>query len=74
MYESPITLCQQIQTDLTKQFENDIFEAVLKSNVIVDREELIKALNYDRDQYKTGYEDGYRAAMDEIKNMNYGGN
>ena len=29
----------------------------------IDKSELIKALNYDRDQYEKGYQDGRSAAM-----------
>ena len=34
-----------------------IFKAVQNVGVNVDRDELIKALRYDRDQYKKGYAD-----------------
>lgn len=59
MYESPI---QVIYKDVEWQLEANIVNALQKVEVIVDREELIKALAYDRDQYKKGYEDGRKAA------------
>lgn len=59
MYESPIRLIvQELETSIREQQEKQIFEAVQKCGVDVDREELIKALAYDRDQYGKGYADG----------------
>lgn len=59
MYESPIRLLvQQLETSIREQQEKQIFEAVQKCGVDVDREELIKALAYDRAQYAQGYSDG----------------
>ena len=47
--------------------EENIFKAIQNVDINVDREELIKALKYDRDQYNKGYED----AKAEIKNTLY---
>lgn len=59
MYESPIRLLvQQLETSIREQLEKQIFEAVQKCGVDVDREELIKALAYDRAQYAQGYSNG----------------
>lgn len=53
-YQSPITLIvQEVETKI----ENDIITAVQKYGISVDKEELLKALNYDRDQYAKGYAD-----------------
>lgn len=58
-YESPIHIIYgQMQT----QLEGDILKAVLSYGINVDKEELLKALQYDRDQYEKGYEDG-RASL-----------
>lgn len=54
MYKSPIDI---IQTTLEAQIEDEILRAVQKVNVIVDKEELIRALNDDRRQYEQGYKD-----------------
>lgn len=54
MYKSPIEL---IYEDIQYQVEEGIYKAVQKLNIKVDREELIKALEYDRGQYYKGYED-----------------
>lgn len=55
MYESPIKVIYgQMQT----QMEGDIFRAVQNYHVDVDKDELILALKYDRDQYEKGFRDG----------------
>lgn len=62
-YKSPITI---IQERINMDFENGIFEAVQKVNIDVDKEELIKALQYDRNQYDKGYADGKKETAREI--------
>ena len=55
MYKSPIELMRtQIETD----FENQIITAVARTGIHVDKHELIKALQYDRNQYDKGFDDG----------------
>ena len=48
------------------QLEGDVFRTVHNYGINVDKEELLRALAYDRDQYDKGYNDGHRAAMDSI--------
>lgn len=68
MYESPITLLvQDMATQLIQKQEQAIMEAVNRYDVAVDKEELIKALNYDRNQYNKGYKDGANEVLDKIK-------
>lgn len=55
-YQSPI---QQYVDDMTMKMENNVCTAVQKVGIYVDKEELIKALRYDRQQYDKGYADGY---------------
>ena len=72
-YQSPIDI---IYTEQQTKLENSIYEAVQKVNINVDKEELIKALKYDREQYNEGYTngytdgytDGYVKAIEELKN------
>ena len=59
MWKSPI---DTVYHDVEYQFEDHIFKAIQKVDITVDRDELIKALNYDRGQYEKGYEDGKRDA------------
>ena len=53
--ESPIKL---IQGAFETKLEGDTMNAVFNYGIQVDKDELIKALNYDRDQYAIGYRDG----------------
>ena len=54
MWESPIEL---IHGDMHVRLENEIVKAVQSYGIKVDKNELIKALNHDREQYERGYED-----------------
>lgn len=54
MYKSPIDV---IQGEMQMQVEGEIFRAVQNVGVYVDKEELLKALAYDRNQYEKGYAD-----------------
>lgn len=68
MYENPIIIiCQGIQTQMVQRDEQMIFEAIQKQNVFIDKEELIKAMNYDRNQYSKGYKDGVSDVLSKIK-------
>ena len=51
-YQSPIEL---IQGNLQTQIENNCVKAVQSYGFNVDKEELRKALEYDRNQYDKGY-------------------
>lgn len=58
MYESPF---KTIQKGVEEHFEDGVMKVICQMGIDVNREELIKALQYDRDQYNKGYKDGYRA-------------
>jgi hypothetical protein len=63
MYRSPIEiLTTDIRTQVDKGLEEEVFKAVVSVGINVDKEELIRALQYDRHQYSKGYHD----AMDSI--------
>jgi hypothetical protein len=67
MYESPISVFfDRVVDDLKKQQDEHIYRAVVDVGVSVDKDELVKALNYDRGQYEKGYDDGYGAALREL--------
>lgn len=59
MYESPLEkIYSNIQSQIIKQDEENMMYAVNQTvGYNVDKQELIKALNYDREQYKKGYKD-----------------
>ena len=64
MYKSPIEIImKEVRQKMDEDFENAVFKAVRKIGINVDKEELLKALIYDRGQYDKGYED----AMNEVK-------
>ncbi len=53
-YQSPINL---IMSDMQVKMEGEILKAVQNVGVKVDKDELLKALQYDRNQYQKGYDD-----------------
>lgn len=60
MYESPIkVIVNEICSDIEKKEDKFIMECVRNVGVSVDKDELVKALAYDRHQYEKGYKDGY---------------
>ena len=64
MYDPPV----KITFDEAKFFsiDNEIFQCIQNANVDVDRDELLRALKYDRDQYNKGYVDGRADAIAEL--------
>lgn len=72
MYNSPITIYEDIAAQITEMTENSIMTKV-KMYVDVDKDELIKALDYDRKQYEAGYNDGFidgrKKAIEEINSL-----
>jgi hypothetical protein len=63
MWESPVNV---MMGELQTQIEGEIFKAIQNVGIVVDKEELIKAMQYDRDQYDKGYKDGYADAIDDF--------
>lgn len=64
-YESPITLfMDEIHAQQIQHTEDCIFQAVQRVGVDVNKDELLKALKYDRDQYNEGYQVGYSSGME----------
>ena len=64
-YKSPITV---IQDKMSVEFDNGILKAITKVDIDVNKDELVKALEYDRNQYQNGYEDAkeiYEKALDK---------
>ena len=60
MYDSPIDL---FTSKMSIELENQVMKAIGGVGIRVNKEELLKALNYDRKQYDKGYQD----AMNEVK-------
>lgn len=53
-YESPIRM---IVGEMETKMEADTMSVIQRYGIDVDKEELIKALEYDRGQYEKGYQD-----------------
>lgn len=62
-YESPINISENIANKIISERENSIVAQISSQiGVTVDKNELVKALSYDRDQYREGYTKGYQDA------------
>lgn len=58
MYKSPVeVIVSDVATEFAKQQDEYIYRTIQSIDVKVDKEELIRALQYDRDQYEKGYRD-----------------
>ena len=62
-YQSPIDI---IFGEWQTKLEDDVLKAIQNYDITVDKNELLKALNYDRDQYNKGWSDGYVQANADI--------
>lgn len=65
MYKSMIEV---ISTGIQTTIENGVYKAVESYGIKVDKNELLRALVYDRSQYEKGYSDGLNEGLkhDEI--------
>lgn len=67
MYKAPIELTHQYRLEnMLEQEEGLIVKACVDVGVNVDKDELVKLLQGDRDSYNQGYKDGYDAAIAKI--------
>ena len=67
MYKSPIELITKpMYTEMINEQENYILQAIQEMGVNVDKEELLKALKYDREQYNKGYMDGVKEFAERL--------
>lgn len=62
-WESPVNI---IETDMRTKFDGEIMKAIQEVGISVDKEELLKCMQYDREQYEKGYEQGRADAIDEF--------
>ena len=66
-YKSPIELVMgQFRMEQEKRIEGEVFKAIQDYGINIDKNELIRALKYDRDQYNKGYKDGIVEAKADI--------
>ncbi len=72
MYNSPIDLTiNTIYNELAKKSDEQIYQAVIGCGVNVDKAELLKALEYDRNQYEIGFIDGVKKFAEMLKERKY---
>ncbi len=61
MYQSPIEIkLKRTVTEFARELDNEVWKSVVKVGIQVDKEELLEALEYDRDQYNQGYQAALR--------------
>lgn len=63
MYESAIEI---MYGAMRSEIEGAVYKAVQDVGIKVDKEELLRALMYDRQQYEKGFKDGMQAALEKI--------
>lgn len=62
MWESPVNIYETIFDMVEKEIDGNIIVEIKKQlGIDINKEELIKALQYDRNQYDKGYQDGLNA-------------
>lgn len=70
MYKSPIEMVSQIINDINREIvkneEEVVMRAVCDVGISVNKDELIRALQYDRNQYEAGVIDGLKLANEAI--------
>ena len=65
-YESPISV---IATQIQTMYDEEVMKAIQRVGIDVNKDELIKALNYDRGQYEKGYQNGYAKGMEVAQSI-----
>ena len=71
MYECPITkYISDIQEQIDEQIEEQLMIGIKRSiGFDINKDELIKALKYDREQYSKGYKDGKIEMLEKVKQV-----
>lgn len=61
-YLAPIkVIYDKLAYEASTELDNNVVKAVQRYAIDVDKDELFKALAYDRDQYNKGFADGFKA-------------
>ena len=72
-YESPIIIFEDVARQIAENTDKAVLKAIGEVGITVKKDELIQALQYDRGQYKKGYENGLCAgvkkAIDTLQQM-----
>ena len=70
MYESPISVTRtidQIVKDMRSEDDDLVYKYVIRLGVSVDKDQLLSALRYDRQQYDHGYRDGFNDGAEHAR-------
>lgn len=62
LYDSPIRVMEK---EIAQEIDENTYKSVIQYGIDVDREELLKALAYDREQYAKGF----RAGVETLRQM-----
>ena len=68
MYESPIEI---ITTGVNLLVEENVYKTVTKLDINVDKDELLMALQYDREQYQKGYKEAIKEFAKRLKERHF---
>lgn len=76
MYKSPIECfftdtIEPIVKEIHEQQENYVVNAVRNMGIDVDKEQLVRALSFDRHQYEAGYRDGRASVGNRMSKSNF---
>lgn len=66
-YDSPIEIVKKMQEQYEMDVVNNVVKCVQSYGINVDKDELLKALKYDRQQYEKGYKDGAKEFVEYCK-------
>lgn len=66
MYDSPIRI---ILNDIQTAVENEVYSAVQRVGIDVDRDKLLQALNNDRKRYEEAYKKGWNDSRMHLYEM-----
>lgn len=69
LYKAPIQIVQEQMSSIESQLQNETLKVIHKYGIYVDKDELIKALKYDRQQYNKGFEDGVYKCKQQLLEM-----
>lgn len=74
MYKPPIEVFTMIENQIenernqkNEKIKDAVLSEVLRIGINVDKEQLLRALSNEREQYKAGFEDGKRYILKKIK-------
>lgn len=69
-YKSPISIwLTETQKAFEEQVEKQVYKEIINVGVEVDKEELLKALKYDREQYEKGFKEGANSVIEEFRRI-----